>query len=145
MTEDGLAAAQALIDALDEPRRRQMHHLHEVILEALPGIDVAVYDYAGRLIGYGSYDYSNSKGAAGRWFSVGLANRKSCISLYFMGSADDGSYLVERWHDRFPGTKIGRSCINIKDPEQVDDDVVRELARLSWSQYKDGFVRPERR
>ena len=42
-----------------------------------------MFDYSGPLIGYGTYDYSNSKGTApGRWFSVGLANRKAHISLY---------------------------------------------------------------
>ena len=143
MPDDGLHAATALIDGLSEPRRSWMRHLHEVILDALPGIDVTMYDYGGRVIGYGSYDYTNSKGPAGRWFSVGLANRKGYISLFSMGQAD-GGYLVEARHDRFPGTKIGRSCINITNPDGVDDAAVRDLARESWAQYKDGFVRPDR-
>ena len=33
--------------------------------------------------------------------------------------------LVEAVHDRFPGTKIGRSCLNITHPESIDDDAVR--------------------
>ncbi len=147
MADDGRAAAEALIDGFDEPRRSQMRHLHEVILEALPGIDVGVWEYSGALIGYGSYDYSNSKGPAGRWFSIGIASRKSFISLYAMASSKDG-YYVESIRDRFPGMKIGRSCINITKPEQVDDDAVRDLARVSWAQYKDGFRRsdlPERK
>ena len=141
MSDDGRAAAETVIDALDEPRGSQMRHLHEVILDALPGIDVGVWDYSGKLIGYGAYDYSNSKGPAGRWFSIGIANRKAYISLYAMGTAD-GRYLVETIHDRFPGTKIGRSCINITRPAQIDDDAVRYLARESWKQYRDGFHRP---
>lgn len=143
MADDGRDAATALIDGLEEPRRSQMRHLHEVILSALPGIDVSMYEYAGSLIGYGSYDYFNSRGPAGRWFSVGLANRKGHISLFAMGTGKSG-YLVEEVHDRFPGTKIGRSCINITKPELIDDDAVRDLARASWDQYKDGFRRPER-
>ncbi len=143
MTDDGRGAAQALIDGLEEPRRSQMRHLHETILEALPGIDVGVWDYSGSLIGYGAFDYSNSKGPAGRWFSIGLANRKQFISLYSMASGS-GGYLVEEIHDQFPGTKIGRSCINITKPELVRDDAVRDLARASWAQFKDGYQRPER-
>ncbi len=141
--DDGRRAAQELIDSLPEPRRSQMQHLHDVILDALPAIDVAVHEYSGSIIGYGWYDYSNSKGPAGRWFSVGLANRKAYISLYAMARRDDG-YLVEAIHDRFPGTKIGRSCINITAPELIDDAAVVDLARESWAQYKDGFHRPER-
>ncbi len=137
---DGRQAAQALIDGLPEPRRSQMQHLHDVILDALPGIDVRVTDYSGDMIGYGWYAYTNSKGPAGDWFTVGLANRKAYISLYAMGTRDDG-YLVEAMRDRFPSTKAGRSCVNIVKPELVDDDAVRELARDSWAQFKDGFHR----
>ena len=68
---DGTQAAQAVIDDLPEPRRSQMQHLHDLILETLPGIDVRVTEYSGSLIGYGWYAYSNSKGPAGEWFTVG--------------------------------------------------------------------------
>ena len=138
---DGRQAAQAVIDGLPEPRRAQMQHLHDVILDALPGIDVRVTDYSGPLIGYGWYEYSNSKGPAGEWFTAGIANRKAYISLYSMGTRD-GKNLVEAMSDRFPGVKHGRSCLNIDKPEVVDDDAVRDLVVEVWVQYKDGFHRP---
>lgn len=144
MTDDGRMAAVAVIEAVEEPRRSTMLHLHEVIVDALPGIDVAVYDYGGKLIGYGGYDYSNSKGPAGRWFSIGIANRKAYVALYAMAGMADGHYLVESMPERFPGMKIGRSCVNLTKPELVDDDTVRFLARESWAQFKDGFHRPVR-
>jgi hypothetical protein len=56
----------------------------------------------------------------------------------------DGGYLIEAVHDRFPGTKIGRSCVNIRKPELIADDAVRDLVRETWAQYKDGFQRPTR-
>jgi hypothetical protein len=141
---DDRTAAEAYIDSIPEPRRSQIRHLHDVILGALPGIDVTMYEYGGgSLIGYGSYDYSNSRGPAGRWFSVGLANRKSYISLYSMGTRD-GGYLVEAVRDRFPGARTGRSCLNITDPASIPDEAVVDLARETWTQYRDGFRRPER-
>jgi Domain of unknown function (DU1801) len=136
-------AAQDHIDGLPEPRRSQMQHLHDVIVATIPDADVSMWNYGGPLIGYGSYDYTNSRGPAGRWFSVGLASRKGYISLFSM-AARDGGYLVEAVHDRFPGTKIGRSCLNITKPELVDDDAVRDLVRETWDQYREGFRRPER-
>ena len=144
MGDDGRTTAEALIAALDEPRRSTMRHLHEVILDALPGIDVGVWDYSGTMIGYGAYDYSNSKGPAGRWFSIGIANRKAYVALYAMAGMADGHYLVESMPESFPGMKIGRSCVNLTKPELVDDDTVRFLARESWDQFKDGFHRPVR-
>ncbi len=142
--DDTRTAAQAHIDGLPEPRRSQMQHLHETILAAIPDADVSMWEYGGPLIGYGSYDYTNSAGKAkGRWFSVGLASRKHYISLFSM-AARDGGYLVEAVRDRFPEASIGRSCLNITRPELVDDDAVRDLARETWEQYREGFQRPER-
>ena len=138
---DGRGAATAHIDGLPEPRRSQMRRLHESITASIPEADVSMWDYAGPLIGYGSYDSTDSRGQPqGRWFSVGLANRKNYISLYSMGQRA-GGYLIEAVHDRFPGTKIGRSCLNISDPDSIDDAAVGDLARDSWEQYKDGFRR----
>ena len=83
---EGRAAATAHIDGLPEPRRSQMRRLDELIRSAIPDADVSMWDYAGPLIGYGSYDYTDSRGKPkGRWFSIGLANRKGYISLYSMG------------------------------------------------------------
>ena len=139
---EGIDAATTHIDGLAEPRRSQMRRLHELITSAIPDADVSMFDYAGPLIGYGSYEYRDSRGKPkGRWFSVGLANRKGYISLYSMGQRA-GGYLIEAVHDRFPGTKIGRSCLNITDPDSIDDSAVRDLARESWDQYRDGFRRP---
>jgi hypothetical protein len=140
----GRDAATAHIDSLPEPRRSQMRRLHEAIRAAIPDADVSMWEYGGTLIGYGSYDYTDSRGKPkGRWFSVGLANRKDYISLFSMGQRS-GGYLIEAIHDRFPGTKIGRSCLNITDPDAIDDAAVRDLARETWDQYKDGFQRPSR-
>ena len=142
---EGRAAATAHIDGLPEPRRSQMRRLDELIRSAIPDADVSMWDYAGPLIGYGSYDYTDSRGKPkGRWFSIGLANRKGYISLYSMGQRA-GGYLIEAVHDRFPGSKIGRSCLNITDPDSIDDAAVRDLARESWDQYKDGFRRAQQR
>lgn len=99
-------AAQTHIDALPEPRRSRMQHLHDLLLEALPTAEVRLWDYSGPLIAYGIYPYSNSKGPAGDWFAVGLANRKAYISLYSMATRD-GRYLVEAMRDRFRARRPG--------------------------------------
>jgi len=140
MTNQAADEARAHIESLPEPRRTQMRHVHDLIVAALPDADVRMWEYGGPLIGYGTYAYSNSKGPAGSWFAVGLASRASYISLFSMGTRD-GGYLVEAIHERFPGTKIGTSCINVTKPERLDDAAVRDLAIETWNQYRDGMRR----
>jgi hypothetical protein len=140
MTTDDRDKARAHIESLPEPRRSHMQRLHDILLEALPAADVRMWDYGGPLIGYGTYTYSNSKGPVGEWFSMGLASRKSYISLFSMATGA-GGHLVETLHHQFPGTKIGRSCINITKPELIDDAAVRDLATQTWAQFKDGQPR----
>ena len=142
--DDGRAAAQAHLDGLSEPRRSQMQRLHALILDAIPDADVSMWDYSGPLIGYGSYDYSNSAGTrTGRWFSVGLASRKQYISLFSMATRD-GTHLVDAVRDQFPGAKLGKSCLNITKPELIGDEAVRDLAQESWEQHRHGLQRPDR-
>jgi hypothetical protein len=131
----GIEAAERWIDSLDEPRRSDVRHLHEVIRAAIPDADVVVMEYTGPIVGYGTYDYSTSKGPAGRWFSVGLASRKGHISLYLMGT-DERGYLAEQAQERLPGTKVGKSCINIPKPALIDDAVIADLAQRSWDQQR---------
>ena len=143
MTGTGRDDAQAHIDSLPEPRRSQMQRLHDLVLAELPpAADVRMWDYSGPLIGYGTYTYSDRKGRpAGEWFSIGLASRKGWISLFSMGIGDGGA-LVETMHPRFPGTKIGKSCINITKPELIEDAAVRELAAATWDEHKVGQPPP---
>lgn len=135
-SQAGVEAADAWIDSLEEPRRSHVRHLHEVIRAAIPDADVVVMDYTGPIVGYGTYDYATSKGPAGRWFAVGLASRKAYISLYLMGTTEDG-YLAEASRDRLAPAKVGKSCINIRKPELVDGSVIADLARRSWHQFRD--------
>jgi hypothetical protein len=138
VTGDDAAAALAHIESLDEPRRSAMRRLHELIRATIPDADVRMWDYAGPLIGYGTYTYSSRSGASGDWFSVGLASRKRYVSLFSMGLRD-GGHLVEAMHERFPGTTVGRSCLNIPHPETLDDDAVRDLVHETWEQYREGM------
>jgi hypothetical protein len=127
---------RAYIDSLPEPRRSQIAHLHEVIAGAVPELDVRLFDYSGKLIGYGPYPYKPKSGPGGEWFMLCLGNRKNYISLYSMG-VRDGKYLVELYHDRLPRTKTGKSCINITKPELLDDAVIADLARETHQVMKE--------
>ena len=93
MADDGRAAAEALIDGLDEPRRSQMRHLHEVILTALPGIDVGVWEYSGAPHRLRRLRLLEQQGSGRPLVLDRHRHRKNFISLYAMASSEEAT----RW------------------------------------------------
>jgi hypothetical protein len=111
------------IATLDEPRRSEIQGLHELIRSTIPERE----PYMDRdMIGYGPYHYRYASGREGDTFLVGLASRKNYISLYVQ-CTDEGAYLAERFRERLPKAKIGKSCVTFKRPSDLDGEALREL------------------
>lgn len=111
---------------LPADRRATVERLHGIIRKAAPELEVRYWDYGGGLLGYGVYHYRTRTGLEGDWFALGVGNRKRYVSLYTNG-VKDGAYLTEAYADQMPGTKIGRSCFNIFEPDLLDDAVIERL------------------
>ena len=126
---------ETYIQTIEEPRRAAILRLHKLISEAAPQIDQRLWEYSGKLIGYGTYHYKG-RSTEGEWFIIGLANRKAYISLYSM-ALRDSRYLVELYAEKMPGVKTGRSCINIRKPQQIDDSVITDLVKETYEFFKD--------
>jgi len=118
------ATPDEYIEALEEPRRSHIRQLHELIRRAAPQLEPHIQS---GMIAYGSYHYRSKSGREGDWFPVGLASQKRYISLYVTPADPERFYLAESYRDRLPKADIGRSCVRIKRPDDVDLDVVAEL------------------
>jgi len=112
---------------LPEGRRAVVERFHRVIRAVAPQLEVRRWDYGGGLVGYGVHHYRTKSGLEGDWFALGVGNRKSYVSIY-SSAASHGTYLIEHYAAELPGTKLGKSCINVYKPELLDDDVIRRLA-----------------
>ena len=115
----------ALITAIDEPRRSQIRQLDELITSTAP--DLERYVISG-MLGYGRYHYRGASGREGDWCRIGLANNKASISLHVL-AADESGYLAEAYADRLPKADIGKSCIRFKRLEDVDLGILEHLIR----------------
>jgi hypothetical protein len=121
---------EELIETLEEPRRGDIRRLHELITAAAPDLP-AMTD--GTMLGYGPFHYRYATGREGDSFLLALASRKQYISFYVLCSTE-GRYLAERYADRLPKAKVGKSCITFKRLSDVDpavlSDLVSEAARI---------------
>jgi Domain of unknown function (DU1801) len=122
------AATQSVDDylaSLPDGRREIVSRVHEVVTEAVPDLEVRMWR---KFIGYGTYHYRYASGREGDWFPIGLTNNKAYVSLYFCACEDDG-YLAEKNAGRLGKVNVGKSCVRFKKLDDVNLDVVAELAR----------------
>lgn len=126
-----MSTPEEYIADLPEPRRTQVRRLHDLIRAAAPDLEPSVES---GMIGYGRYHYRYDSGREGDASIIALASRKSYISLYVSAITPDGEYLAEASKDRLGKADVGKSCIRIKDPADIDltalSDVITEGARL---------------
>ena len=80
------------------------------------------------IVGYGPYSYTpKAGGAKHEWFKIGFSPRKASLTLYIM----DGFSEYETLLGRLGSHSTGKACLYIKDLDQVDPVVLRELITRS--------------
>jgi hypothetical protein len=116
-----LPTVTAFLAALPEDRRATMKALHKAIRQAAPKLAPFMTSGMGPspLIGYGKYHYKYASGREGDWFTVGLVAAKTGYALHICVGDKDG-YLVERHAAKLGKVKVGRSCINFKQLEDLN-------------------------
>jgi len=104
------------IAAITDPvRRGAIETLDVFIRKHAPKLEPHVM--AG-MLAYGHYHYKG-KSSEGEWFYIGIANRKSYISLYLCGVID-GKYIAETHKKELGKVSVGKSCIQFKKLEDLN-------------------------
>lgn len=118
-----VATVEEYIEALEEPRKSEIKHLHKLIQELAPGLEPHIRS---GMIGYGTYHYKYDSGREGDWFRLGLASNKNYISVYVC-AADETGYVAEQYKERQPKASIGKSCFRFKRFGDLDEGAFREM------------------
>lgn len=79
------------------------------------------------IVGFGSYHYKYASGREGEWFLTGFSPRKRNLTLYIMSGFDQYDDLLKK----LGNFTTGKSCLYIKELEDVDQDILRELISKS--------------
>ncbi|WP_193212215.1 iron chaperone [Luteolibacter marinus] len=120
-----ITTAEEYLAWVPEPRRAALTALHELILKAAPSLTPAIVH---GMIGYGPARDRTKNGGEGEWFTIGLANQKRNMSLYFC-AVEDGVYLAEGAKERLGKVSVGKSCVRFTRLEHLDLAVVGELVK----------------
>ena len=79
------------------------------------------------IVGFGSYNYTNTTGRENSWFLTGFSPRKQNLTLYIMSGFDEYDKLLSKLGKH----STGKSCLYIKKLEDVDMEVLKELVKQS--------------
>ena len=126
----------AYINSQQQPKRSELHALHQQILKILPGCKLWFLDgknSEGKIvsnpnIGYGSYLMKYVDGRTKEYYQIGLSANTTGISVYILG-LEDKKYLANNY-----GTKLGKACvtgycIKFKTLKDINLDILQEAIK----------------
>ena len=87
------------------------------------------------IVGFGSYHYKYESGREGDSCLVGLAARKSDISVYLMGDFPGRDDLLAQLGRH----KMAKACLSIRKMSDVDAKVLEQIVAASFSAAKSRY------
>ena len=106
-------------------RRADAYRLVEIMREVT---GEEPYMYGPSIVGFGSYHYTYESGREGDAPASGFSPRKAQLVVYLVGGYENE---YPELLSQLGPYKVGKSCLYIKKLADVDEDVLRELIRLS--------------
>ena len=107
-------------------RKKAIDFIHDFIQKTVPGLKPY---FASNMIGYGSFQYLDSKKQKRDWPIIALANQKNYISIYVCAIAGD-QYAAEKYEKELGKVSVGRSCIRFKKIEDVNFDTLKIVLKI---------------
>ncbi|MGN0065452.1 MAG: DUF1801 domain-containing protein [Nocardioides sp.] len=125
-TKAGTESVDDVLGAVTDTRRAD--DAREVVeqIREVTGAEPVVW--GGSMIGFGRQPYTTADGVTREWFALGVAARKTALTLYGLTFYGSNADLLERLG---PHT-TGKGCLYLKRLDAVDRDVLGELVRRSW-------------
>ena len=117
------------LDRLEEPRRSEIERIHRLIRRTVPALKPCI---VGGVLAYGPVHYRYASGREGDAARISVASNASAISLYAFAADEDG-WVAERYRERLPKAKIGKSCVRFKRLDDLDQKALQQLLKEAAS------------
>ncbi|MDD9950580.1 MAG: DUF1801 domain-containing protein [Zetaproteobacteria bacterium] len=129
-TAQNRASVSGFLAAIEnEQRRKDCKKLLKLFKETT-GLKPAMWGDS--IVGFGTYTYYRANGDEGEFMATGFSPRKSNLTLYIMpGYSDYGDLLA-----KLGPHKLGKSCLYLKNLEEIDLKVVAQLIRAGLKDLK---------
>ncbi|RYD94211.1 MAG: DUF1801 domain-containing protein [Sphingobacteriales bacterium] len=115
------------ITSQPEPKRSEIHVLHQHILQVLPGCKLWFDNgknsenktVANPTIGYGFYTIKYADGKTKGFFQIGLSGNTTGISVYVLGIKDK-TYLAQTYGKELGKANVTGYCIKFKTLKDIN-------------------------
>ena len=124
-TIENKASVSAFLNSIDDPRRRSDAKKVAAIMRRVTGKPPRIWGTS--IVGYGKYHYKYASGREGDFMLVGFSPRKQSLAVYIMPGFEEFQALMKK----LGKYKTGKSCLNIKNLEDVDLTVLEKLIERS--------------
>jgi hypothetical protein len=119
-----------------EPKRIDMHELHNFILNVLPGCKLWFLDgknsenkiVSNPNIGYGFYTIKYADGKTREFYQIGVSANTTGISVYILGIPDK-TYLKQTFGQKLGKASVSGYCIKFKTLKEINIYILEEAIR----------------
>lgn len=125
------ASVEEFIDGISHPKRQRDARTLVGLLRDATGEEPQMW---GTIVGFGQYDYKYETGTEGTAPAAGFSPRKSASTVYLSDGVGAHTELLERLG---PHT-TGKGCLYIKDLDNVDLDILRQIVADSHASLSEG-------
>lgn len=132
-TQKNKASVADFIAAVADEQKRKDAKAIDKMLREVSGARPAMWGAS--IVGYGEYTYEGASGRSGVWPKIGFSPRKANLTLYIMPGFKEYAPLLKKLGKH----KTGKSCLYLNKLDDVDQDVLRELAERSWKMMSDKY------
>ncbi len=134
-TKKNNLSVRAFLDAIEDDAKRKDAKAVAKLLRAVTGKTAKMWGTS--IVGYDSYHYEYASGRSGDWPIIGFSPRKTALTLYVMPGFSKYSKLMAK----LGKYKTGKGCLYIKKLDDIDLDVLRQLAEVSVADMRKKYPR----
>ena len=116
----------AFLASLSDGQAAIVREVHRTIAEVAP--ELLPPAHHGPLFGYGPFHYRYVSGREGDAYLISVRGGSKQLSIY-VSAIEDGRYVPEMHARNLGITSVGRSCIRVKRPGDLDLPAFAEVVR----------------
>ncbi|MGW8122100.1 DUF1801 domain-containing protein [Roseivirga echinicomitans] len=125
-TTENEASVAEFLNNLEAPKRKADCLIVKNLMEEITGEPAKMWGTS--IVGFGSYHYKYDSGREGDALKVGFSPRAQNLTLYIMPGFD----RYEDYMAKLGKYKTGKSCLYIKNIEDIDVQILKNLIRDSY-------------